>query len=492
MNTANKCSDPDNFISFCEGQTITNGRQNIAGSCNPIPMGKIPATTNMVSSIITSPTPGEEVSANVTFTVKIQLSNFELGKFTNPTTTYYSAPQDLSPEGNVIGHCHITIQDLGGSFFPTAPLDASTFAFFKGIDDAGDGKGGLSTTVTGGLKAGFYRICTINSAANHQAVTMPVAKRGSQDDCTKFRVIDDGKGTAPASSSVAAASSSAAIGEGATTSIATATATAGNGNTGSGTTVKVSTITKLQTSTVGGSVITITKLQTTKITQKAPAATTRVVKPGNGGGRPSNGGGNSSNGGGKPATGGGKPSNGGGNNNNGGGKPATGGSKPGNGGGTKVITKTITRLSTSSIAGQVTTITSVETTTIKDTTPVVTDVPSADEGTCPAQVTRTVTVTPTVVATPSSSSASTTTPIVAVVTGTPSTSGPGPALLPITDSGDKDRPFKVNGNTFVNKSAAIQRACDIQFNACANAVHSGVLPGPLSTCSTQQSTCNGA
>jgi len=48
--------------------------------------------------------------------------------------------------------------------------------------------GQLSVTVTGGLPAGLYRVCTMASAANHQSVLMPVAQRGAQDDCTKFSV----------------------------------------------------------------------------------------------------------------------------------------------------------------------------------------------------------------------------------------------------------------------------------------------------------------
>lgn len=37
----------NNYINFCVGQTVTNGLQNIAGSCNPVPMGQLPAKTNM-------------------------------------------------------------------------------------------------------------------------------------------------------------------------------------------------------------------------------------------------------------------------------------------------------------------------------------------------------------------------------------------------------------------------------------------------------------
>lgn len=64
---------------------------------------------------------------------------------------------------------------------------------FQGINDAGNGNGLLSVAVTAGLPAGFYRVCTMNSASNHQPVLMPIAQRGAQDDCTKFTV---GKGNA--------------------------------------------------------------------------------------------------------------------------------------------------------------------------------------------------------------------------------------------------------------------------------------------------------
>lgn len=64
---------------------------------------------------------------------------------------------------------------------------------FQGINDPGNGKGLLSVDITAGLAAGFYRVCTMNSASNHQPVIMPIAQRGAQDDCTKFTV---GKGNA--------------------------------------------------------------------------------------------------------------------------------------------------------------------------------------------------------------------------------------------------------------------------------------------------------
>jgi len=52
-----------------------------------------------------------------------------------------------------------------------------------------------------------------------------------------------------------------------------------------------------------------------------------------------------------------------------------------------------------------------------------------------------------------------------------------------------NRPFLVNGNTFVNIGAALQRSCDIQNNRCFNAVNSGQLAGGTAQCSQQQTAC---
>jgi hypothetical protein len=157
-------------------------------------MGDIPAKGNMVSSVITFPeTGGNPVEPNTTFNITVQMANLVAGSFTNAQATYYSAPQALSG-GKVVGHTHVTVQDLGNSLNPTQALDATQFAFFKGINDAGNGQGLLSAIVTGGLPAGNYRVCTMASASNHQPVLMPVAQRGTPDDCTKFVVAAGGGG----------------------------------------------------------------------------------------------------------------------------------------------------------------------------------------------------------------------------------------------------------------------------------------------------------
>jgi len=151
-------------------------------------MGQIPAQANMVSSVILSPQAGEDMEESATFDIAVQIANLQAGSFTDPDSTYYAAPQQLNGQGLIIGHTHVTVQDMGGTLNPAQPLDATKFAFFKGINDDGNGNGLLKATVTGGLPAGMYRVCTLTGASNHQPVLMPVAQRGAQDDCQKFTV----------------------------------------------------------------------------------------------------------------------------------------------------------------------------------------------------------------------------------------------------------------------------------------------------------------
>ncbi|KAF6829369.1 hypothetical protein CPLU01_08011 [Colletotrichum plurivorum] len=55
-----------------------------------------------------------------------------------------------------------------------------------------------------------------------------------------------------------------------------------------------------------------------------------------------------------------------------------------------------------------------------------------------------------------------------------------------------NRPFSVNGDTFVGKGAALGRSCDVQKNKCANAVNSGQLDGEVSQCDEQANQCRAA
>jgi hypothetical protein len=218
-------------------------------------MGDIPAKTSMVSSIITFPLSGSasNLQSDVSFNITVQTQNLVAGSFTNADATYYAAPQSLSG-GKVVGHTHVTVQNLGSSLNPTKALDATQFAFFKGINDAGNGQGLLTAVVTGGLPAGNYRVCTMAAASNHQPVLMPVAQRGTPDDCTKFTVGGTGttiniaanngaKGIAAAAAAAAAVSlgpdvnvSQTAAAVANSTSVAANTAKGGNGKAGTTTT----------------------------------------------------------------------------------------------------------------------------------------------------------------------------------------------------------------------------------------------------------------
>lgn len=75
-----------------------------------------------------------------------------------------------------------------------------------------------------------------------------------------------------------------------------------------------------------------------------------------------------------------------------------------------------------------------------------------------------------------------------VQTFTGTLGGPAPPVI----SGTGNRPFSVNGNTFVTSGAAIQRSCSIQHNACANDANSGKLSGGVGQCDTQNTQCTAA
>ncbi|KAH8808888.1 hypothetical protein F5884DRAFT_858406 [Xylogone sp. PMI_703] len=104
-------------------------------------------------------------------------------------------------------------------------------------------------------------------------------------------------------------------------------------------------------------------------------------------------------------------------------------------------------------------------------------------------VTATITVDAPAATTAAATSSSTSTAVAAGDNVQTFTGDIGGAAPPVTESSGA-RPFAVNGSTFVNKAAALERSCDIQNNNCANAVNSGQLAGKtVADCNTQQQQC---
>ncbi|RIA98674.1 hypothetical protein C1645_748894 [Glomus cerebriforme] len=154
-------------------------------TCVSLQIGEIPTADNMVSAIIIEPRNNQRIPSNQPFFVRTKISNLDTGFFSDPTIDYYQIPQTLNDNGQIQGHSHITIQKIDGKSVP----DPTVFAFFKGLNDKAD-NGVLSVNVTTGLpSAGLYRICTMNASNSHQPVVMPVAQRGSQDDCIRVNVV---------------------------------------------------------------------------------------------------------------------------------------------------------------------------------------------------------------------------------------------------------------------------------------------------------------
>ena len=133
----------------------------------------------MPSARFVSPRNLDTIPANKNFTVVMAIQNLATGNFTNPDANYFAAPQQLNHQGHIIGHSHFVIESLS-SFNQTTPTDPTKFAFFKALNFAAI-NGKLNATVTG-LPPGFYKMSSINTAANHQPVLVPIAQHGSLDD----------------------------------------------------------------------------------------------------------------------------------------------------------------------------------------------------------------------------------------------------------------------------------------------------------------------
>lgn len=126
----------------------------------------IPSVDNIPSAKFIFPPNFAALAKNTPFTIKLAVNNLETGWFTNPDSTFLSAPLVLNADGDIMGHSHVVIEQLTG-FGQTTPTNPKQFMFFKGLNVPAV-NGVLSTNVTGGLPGGYYRIAAIHSGANHQ------------------------------------------------------------------------------------------------------------------------------------------------------------------------------------------------------------------------------------------------------------------------------------------------------------------------------------
>ncbi|OAV99628.1 hypothetical protein PTTG_25231 [Puccinia triticina 1-1 BBBD Race 1] len=182
-------TSPNNFINFCltsfgkvGGAEIMNGKQlEKKPGCNGIVMGMVPDQNHMPSCKFIKPKNLDEIPAKKPFTITLKVRNIVLGVFTNPKNTYLQGPVQLDPETkSVLGHTHVVIQPIN-SLDSTDVPDPTVLVFFKGVDGPAK-KEEVIVDVKDGLEPGFYRISTITTAANHQPISSPVARRSIYDD----------------------------------------------------------------------------------------------------------------------------------------------------------------------------------------------------------------------------------------------------------------------------------------------------------------------
>lgn len=142
----------------------------------------------MPSAKFTFPSNGDtSITENTAFTISMAIQNFESGNFVNADENYFAAPQQVNGQGQIIGHSHVVVESLS-ALDQTTPTNPKVFAFFKGLNAAAV-NGILTADVTAGLPAGFYKLSSINTAANHQPVLVPIAQHGSLDDAVYVSTI---------------------------------------------------------------------------------------------------------------------------------------------------------------------------------------------------------------------------------------------------------------------------------------------------------------
>jgi len=172
-------------------------------------MGVIPSTENIPSAKFVFPANGDtSLVASTPFTIKLAIQNFQSGSFVNAEENYFAAPQQVNTQGQIIGHSHVVVEALS-ALDQTTPTNPTKFTFFQGLNSAAV-DGVLTANVAAGLPAGFYKLSSINTAANHQPVLVPIAQHGSLDDAVYFTVNSNSGAAAPSVSSASPVASAPA------------------------------------------------------------------------------------------------------------------------------------------------------------------------------------------------------------------------------------------------------------------------------------------
>ena len=142
--------------------------QNPSRNCKNTVQGLLPPNNKMPSTVITEPASNSQLNSNNGFRVRFSTVNFAPS---GDRREYLSLPQTLNRDQLVEGFIQVSVQKLG----------SRNNLFVQRVD-------GNEVRVPRLRSTGVHRICTIMCAKSGQAVLMPVAQRGSQDDCIRVNL----------------------------------------------------------------------------------------------------------------------------------------------------------------------------------------------------------------------------------------------------------------------------------------------------------------
>ncbi|KAL0069329.1 hypothetical protein AAF712_003694 [Marasmius tenuissimus] len=185
---ATSLTSSNNFINFCATVNLpfTNGKQFQEGSCNVAPMGIIPSINHIPSLKFQSPLNGAVLAINEAFLIRLGVKNLATGNFASSRTNFLSAPQQVDSNGLVLGHTAIVIEKLE-TLNQTVPTNPTRFDLYNAtLELFTDGFHGFN--VSKGLPAGFYRLSSVTTDANHHLIVAPLLQYGAIDDAVYFTV----------------------------------------------------------------------------------------------------------------------------------------------------------------------------------------------------------------------------------------------------------------------------------------------------------------